>query len=628
MKRTHLFHLTGVALLTAGVYGCTTDKAYDQLTEDGGIDMTINVAPNGLTIPLGSIDRIMLSEIMDTAATNILKVDEINNRFYIEETGSLDTTSFFVEKLKFGYTPSIEPQEFALDVIYNWDAFTQMVIDNTPADTPLGDLFTDSRIVVATRERMDLGNSDADLFNFTLHNENTDPAIVSISSIALSQASDMKLKLNISQLPGELQEYDFVVDSLRLEVPDYLVVADKQGKSFEKDPETGKYIIPGSNAHKEKNTTEAVWDMAVVKFNGIDFGDDKLINNEGVIDRSGEIKIGGKFLIRNLSVEARDLKVVGKQEGALHQTVELINPIKVAPVVTVDSIEISSLTGIFDPKVEDMSIVTELELDDKLDFLTDDRTSFDPLEVSVGVDLTYHCPVTATAWAELANDKEEHATVENIQIYEPEGGEPLHLMISTNDPAGQKDHYQFPNVKEIFSPVPEKIFINMGFKANREEAVFKLGERYKVYADYNVYVPMQFNSINSTYEEVIENIFDDDIKDYINDIHEMVLDLTVVSTLGIEARFEVAGRNMDGKIQKDLIVCEPSGIIKRGTLESPSTSTISIRISAKDLSLVKDLVLQICVEGNDCVLMPDQYLEIPEMKLSIKNQNIDLNDKD
>lgn len=628
MRTNILTYLSGVALLAAGVCGCTKDEAYNQLTEEDGIDLTINVAPNGLTIPLGSIDRVMLSEIMDTAATRILKVDEINNRFYIEETGSLDATSFYVEKMKFGYSPSIEPQEFTLDIIYDWDPIAQAAIDATAPDSPLGPLFEDEHIVVATRDEMNLGNTDADLFNFSLHNENTDPAIVSISSVTLDNASTMALKLNIANLPGENQEYDFEVDSLRLEIPDYLIITDSKGVAFEKDTETGKYIIPGSIAHKAKNTTETVWDMAHVMTKGIDFGDNKLVNENGLIDRNGEIKLGGKFVIRNLAVEAKDLKVVGKRQGATHQTVALIEPIKVSPSVTVDSISINSLTGIFDPKVEDLSIVTELEMDSKLDFLTDDRTSFDPLEVSVGVDLTYHCPVNATAWAELANEKDEHARVEGIKIYEPEGGENLHLLISTNDPAGQKDHYQFPNVTEVFSPVPEKIFINMGFKANHEESVFKLGEHYQVYADYNVFMPMQFNAIHSTYEQLLENVFDEDIKDYIKDINELRLDFTVVSTLGIDVTFEVVGRDMNGKIDESLITCQSNGIVKRGTIQNPVTSKVSIDLSSKDLSKVKDLAILIRVDGEDCILMPDQYLEIPEMKLSIKNQTIDLNDKD
>lgn len=626
MKVSYLTLLSGAALFAIGLTGCTTDDAYNQLTEKDGIDLTINIAPNGLTVPLGSIDRVWLTEIMDTTTTDVLKINPETNLFYIEETGSLDTTSINVDKVKFGYKPKISSAEFALDIEYAWSPIEQMAIDRLSPDTPLDELFADSHTVLATRDHMDLGKEEADALNFSFHHEGTDPAIVSISEVEFENISSINLVLNISKLPGEMQEYDFTIDSVRLLAPAYINVVDAEGKPLERDAETGELVLPTSSVHKAKNSTTVQWHMASANLNGISFGEDKLINNNGVIERDGDIHLGGRILIDGLSVEAKDLKVVGPKNGSTHNTVELKEKIKIDPVVNVDSISVKSITGVFDPQIEDMSVKTVLDLDSKLDFLTDARTSFDPKELSVGIDLAYNCPLATTAWIEVANNQQKKTRVEGIKVYEPENEEQLHIMLTTNDPEGKPDTYQLFNIADVFSPIPEEIFLNVGIASDKQETKVNLGKNYKIYARYNVYFPLTFNEVNSTYEEIVEDVFKD--IDAIDGINEVVFEMKVKSTLGIDTKVNIVGHNQAGVEDPSVLSCIQNGYIARGTIDNPAESDIKIELSVKDIQAVKDLAIQFNIMGQDCDLRPNQYLEVNDMRLTFKNQNINLNDKD
>lgn len=627
MRQTCLTLLSGAMLLAVGVCSCTKDDAYNQLTESDGIDLTINIAPNGLTLPLGSVDRIMLTEIMDTAATQILKIDPVLNRFYIEETGSLEATNISSEDIRLGYSPTLSAKDFALDIEHDWDPIMQAVIDNTQPGTPLDNLFSDSRTVVATRDTMNVGDTKQDATSFILRHEDTDKAIISISSIEFKNNAAVDLNLQISKLPGEMQEYDLQIDSVRLTVPNYIVLVGESGEALEMEA-SGKYILPSTSVHKNASSTTTLWKMAKVQLHAIDFKDDKLVNNDGVIERDGEIQFGGKITINDLKVEAKDLMVVGKRKGSEHNTVIMKEQIHVEPFVYIDSIDVKSVKGVFNPEIEDMKATASIDLDSKLDFLTDLRTSFDPEEVSIGVDLTYNCPLEALGQVTLRNEYDEKTTVEDIRIYQPADGSKLHLDISTKDPAGKADTYQFKgSIGEVLSPIPSKVYMDMGIDIVKEETEIIIGKNYNVYARYDIYVPLSFTAIHSTYEEVVEDVFKD-IEESISAIDEVSLTLTCISSLDVDATVNVMGRGASGVNDPSLVVCNNNGVIKRGTVNNPTTSEFTISLSIKDISAVKDLALQLNVTGENCSLQPDQYLEVSSMKLSFKNLNINLNDKD
>ena len=82
---------------------CSVDKAFD-LSKD--IDMTVSVG-GGVTIPLGSTEKILLTEMIDTLDSDVIRADE--NGFYsIYKDGEIDATNFKVNEVDIDIAPYSE----------------------------------------------------------------------------------------------------------------------------------------------------------------------------------------------------------------------------------------------------------------------------------------------------------------------------------------------------------------------------------------------------------------------------------------------------------------------------------------------------------------------------------------
>ena len=78
----------------AVIVSCSVDNRYD-LSKD--IDMTIAVG-DSLSFPLGSTDKVMITELIDPESSDILDVDD-DGLYVIEKGGSFDAVEFVVDRV-------------------------------------------------------------------------------------------------------------------------------------------------------------------------------------------------------------------------------------------------------------------------------------------------------------------------------------------------------------------------------------------------------------------------------------------------------------------------------------------------------------------------------------------------
>ena len=116
-KEHGAYVLLGAALVLASA--CSKNGAYDDLTKSDGIDLTIGLSDEGFTLPLGSTDKIFLTEMIDSLDSESIHIDE-DGQYYVGISGDMGSTDFTIRDIKLDMDPEIEAREFSLFLDYNW----------------------------------------------------------------------------------------------------------------------------------------------------------------------------------------------------------------------------------------------------------------------------------------------------------------------------------------------------------------------------------------------------------------------------------------------------------------------------------------------------------------------------
>ncbi|MBR6648638.1 MAG: hypothetical protein IKL29_04590, partial [Bacteroidaceae bacterium] len=111
-NKTKLFTNVAFILVALVTVSCSVDKAYD-LSKD--VDMPVSVA-EGFTIPLGSTEKIMLTELLDTLDSDVIKIDKETGFYSIEEKGTIDATEFNVDNTDVEVSPFSDSYRYDLNV--------------------------------------------------------------------------------------------------------------------------------------------------------------------------------------------------------------------------------------------------------------------------------------------------------------------------------------------------------------------------------------------------------------------------------------------------------------------------------------------------------------------------------
>ena len=93
--------LSAALLLSLAMTSCVDDKC--DLSKD--VDATIGIG-GGVSFPLGSTEKIMLTELIDTATTDILSIDNEGN-YSIFKEGSFTPENFEVGNLNINIAKAI-----------------------------------------------------------------------------------------------------------------------------------------------------------------------------------------------------------------------------------------------------------------------------------------------------------------------------------------------------------------------------------------------------------------------------------------------------------------------------------------------------------------------------------------
>lgn len=578
------------------------------------IDMTVSINGEGLTIPIGYTDSVKLSSIIDTATSEALILDD-NQIYQIEKKDDIETVNIEVTK------PTIR--------------------DITPVFKGVNVQFESSENV----KENTLVAYVEDASDFEI-NEEIDEAIKTLKVIQWEEPVHMTYTMTFGNFPGTYIRKGISLDNLQVKFPEFIQFAPEEGVV------DGVLTLDGvydPNINKPYVRTLKVIGMDFTKIpeyeNGVP------INNQTLfIDRSLAPVIITGF------IATTPAELINPDQ---------LHPFTIMPSVTLDNMEVSRMTGRFDPEIDNVNETASLNLGEDLDFLKDETTHLDlanpvfritmtnTVDAPVDMDLTMN---GEDAQGTPISGSEVHVDLSGERCLAPAlNGNPVTTVFYVSRkgavlPPNQADTV-YRNIIEkdlnrLTQRLPDNIHIDMAARVNQnEDHHINLDKNLDITGHYNVSVPLIFEALDIVYSDTIKNL-QDDLSDFLNKTKQMELIVKGNLYNGIPLPMFLQAKAMDpsGKeLPTDKVSVEvyvngkKDGLIAAGKENGETVNTeIEIHIEAIGDDLRQLDMIEWCVQateesGSDdtgtegIVLKSDQYLQFKDLKATVKQITLDLN---
>lgn len=609
-----LYASSCILLLSA----CSTDKAFDNLDD---IDLTVQVGTKGLTIPLGSTDRVYLTEAMDPETVDILDTIPGGN-FVIQKDGEFDPTSVHVDPVTVHISPIVDPADFDFEATLPDGDLKTAVNAYLAVHPEQQNINRLSDIPGATGEtsisaiKYDNLSFTADDFSFDTND--IDKGLVALRSATLSEEHSIQLTLTVTGLPDTKTEYNILLTDVLIDVPEYLKVRGEQA---------GHINLGTMTLHKAAGATSA--STTVTRYiTGVDYSDcrpgGELAVVDGKLSDVSHISINANASIdRDLTLTPADLKMEGG-------TVKLYTPIHIAPSVEIGDITFGAISGRFNPSIDPIHTSVDLNLGDNMDFLKDDAT-IDLQSPVITLHIANTCPVPVAADLLLTADNGTTISITDVDLTQPT------ITISRQAVASAAYNKVVANLSSLLNPIPEHIDVAITPHTDSSQTYsFNLGQEYTISGDYAVSAPLTFNALEINYDKLVENLFgsnEDDIRDitdkFPNGITGAELSFTIESAVPVTLDVDLSANNRDGVEQPSLITFSGMQTVQAGSLAASTQTAQHIVLGIPDLFALRDLIVRVHgVATNGTTLNARQYVRLSDGKLTIPQVTLDLNSDD
>ena len=569
--------LSAALLLSLAMTSCVDDKC--DLSKD--VDATIGIG-GGVSFPLGSTEKIMLTELIDASTSDILSLDNEGN-YSIFKEGSFTPESFEVGDLNINIASTGEKKHYhfklfdlsdELDKLPDWvqqeilNSKYPYIVYNEIDYTTNYDIEQSVPEEIKRLRVLDFKNPVPMSIKLKIYSEN-------------HQSDDMLELVNSLKLASD-NEPGFVVC-----VPEYIVFADKQIND-------GRLVLQG-NVQYNAATKMLEYEREFM-IEGLDFSCYK----------------NGYIPVENGTIALHDeLEAVGYVESDTvffgYKNIAHIQSVDVEVVLSIGEMEIASVEGIFDPEIDPIEEVVDLDLGDDLDFLGDSYLDFNDPRLFV----TFSNPVDARLLADasfVGYDKDGRL-IEGSDVavsLSLEGGENNILFSRYNTQLPGYTTLQVPTLNNLLKTIPDRIDVSVDARMDDSRySTIVLGKSLGISGNYQVSLPLVFDEFKLVYTEDFEDILGDDpseITDYVTDINSVTVDFEVLNTVPAELRPTVVAYDKNGRVLTGVTV-DIQGVIAAGngmsgaTVTEPVSSTVAIKMSALNGELERLYKLGLTFEG-------------------------------
>lgn len=621
-----------VGALCAGSAFLTTacvDNSYD-LSED--LDLTMGLGSNGLSVPMGNVEKIYLSDILSVDES--VKLDAAN-QYYLVEDGTTNF-DFTIDKV----TTKVDNPTLRTDAGKPALPFNTVCEILDAAGVSSITLPAVSQVFSGEAEgteSMDFSVTDISSDINAIHSVSFTPLKVSLSLEWFKSNAALKFDLK------ELREVEITLPSI-LHVVEGSV---SEGWTLAK----GNKLVAQSVAFNGANM------MKIVSFT---------IDQAQLKDCSTIEK--GEFS-RELSIspEALHITMKGKADfvntGSFTMTsndymdVRLYIKVGTPGANNKTNVVVTRAKGVFDPlinpDVESIDIASELP-----DFLQDPEVrvnvSNPTLKFNVYPNNNVQIPADVDFYATLHSIKDGQDQVSPVEFpkytrlykntsnviyfhqdaapYDPTG-------LETDAPGKKVQTKKVDNISSLINVLPDRIEVDLGANGADKhirvvgENEVALGQKYSQAVDYTIYVPFEFkNGVTIVYTDETDGM-NEDLKDYAAD--GIQISAEAENTIPLDLKATISAYDMYDNLIPGIQFEEVDVKAGGGTDATAVTTALTIKATLTDPNLLKKLdklefKINAASEATSNAthkLVSTQYVQLKNVKLKLIGQIVaDFND--
>ncbi|MBO5963889.1 MAG: hypothetical protein J6P97_05350 [Bacteroidales bacterium] len=589
---------------------CGVDERYDTSKE---LDKTIGLG-KGLSLPIGSTEKILLSDLLDAESTDVLEVDESGN-YSITANGSFTPEAFKVDEV-----------EIALDATSS----------ETHYDFKLNNIFenTDDISTLPWEMQQQIMNNK---YPYTVHNEvenslefdinQTVPEeMLTLAKMDFKEPVKMVLSLIIQSENWESNELLIATEKLYLkseeysgfvvEVPTFIVFDERE------KVKDGRLILEGVakySADKRALVYSRTYDVVGLDFTGMPAG--------FLPVKDGKIRV------------AEDLFAYGYLESDVvyfdYADKNTIASVNVLCEMAFDDMPIKNVEGKFNPNISPVVELIDLDFGSDMDFFKNAYIDVqDPC-----VYLTFVNPIEAdinakTCFIGLDDDGNVYEGAHLDAELSFEGNKTNKILVDMyNRQLYGYTNCVVENLDNLLKHFPSAVEIDLNTNIDTtKNSTIELGSDLQFYGEYEVAIPLAFDSLRLEYTHTINEVLGGNFND-ITDVDGITLSFDVYNTLPVGFVPEIIAYDAEhNEIEDVKLVID--GEIKKGQgavdgeVATPVKSSVKVTIEAHNAHL-KDLdKIEIKLAGIGAgVFNANEYLQLKDIHLNIDGYiTMDLND--
>lgn len=610
---TQLQRIIVACILPAAMLAsCSVDDKYDMSKE---LDMTVGVG-KGFAVPVGSTEKIMLTELIDTTETDVIKIDA-QGYYSVYKEGTLNPESFKVNDVNIKIEPIANPKGYDFELI-DMSKF---------AGLPL---WMQEEIKKGLFPHLVREDNIENITEFKI-NQDVPEEMKKLRGMTFRKPVKMTLQLDVYSKnhlsddilakTGRLHLYskDLNDRGFTIEVPEYIVFAP------EDNVVDGKLVVDGYlnyDASIQKMVIKREYSIMGLDFSKLPEG--YLAVEDGKINISEELKIRGAvesdtvfFTFNNVS-------------HAQHVDIE--------PRLAIDEMQIATVEGVFDPTIDPIKEVVDVNLGDDLDFLNDAYLDFNDPRIFV----TLVNPVAAKIFtdATFAGYDKNGNLIEGSEIatgltFAPATTNKFYINRYDTQVEGYNT-VAIPELNNLVKKIPETLDVQLNARLDNENyTTVTLGEDMEISGSYQVSVPMVFDEFNLEYTETVDDVLGedaDDITDYVTDINSVTVTFDVYNTVPAKFVPSIVAYDKNGNKLENVKVVVTGEVakgngMKNGVVSDAVKSSVSINLSVKNGELDKLYKLDLKFAGSGSgTFNSNEYIQVKDAVITIDEQiSVDLN---
>lgn len=619
-----------VGALCAGSAFLTTacvDNSYD-LSED--LDLTMGLGSNGLSVPMGNVEKIYLNDILSVDES--VKLDAANQYYLVEDgTTNFDFTIDNVTTKVDNPTLRTDPGKPALPFNTVCEILHAAGVSSIPV--PADKIFSGE---AEGTESMDFSVSDISSDIKAIHSVSFTPLKVSLNLEWFK--SNAALKFDLKELK-----------KVEITLPPILHVVEgsvSEGWTLAE----GNKLVAQSVAFNGANMKEIVSFMI----------DQTQLKDCSTIE-NGELSISPEVLHIKMKGKA-DFVSTGSFTMTSNDYMDVRLYIKVGTpgANNKTNVYVTRAKGVFDPlinpDVESIDIASELP-----DFLQDPEVrvnvSNPTLKFNVYPKNNVQIPADVDFYATLHSIKDGQDQVSPVEFpkytrlykntsnviyfYQDAAAGPYDPNGLETDAADKKvQTKQVSNISSLISVLPDRIEVDLGANGadkhifvTQEENEVVLGQQYSQAVDYTIYVPFEFkNGVTIVYTDETDGM-NEDLKDYAAD--GIQISAEAENTIPLDLKATISAYDMYDNLIPGIQFEEVDVKAGGGTDATAVTTALTIKATLTDPNLLKKLdklefKINAASEATSNAthkLVSTQYVQLKNVKLKLVGQIVaDFND--